>query len=173
MRTARSITVLVTALLAMALTAPPVAATAAPSNPSSTPAATAAITSSSRASDTALGKRLVNRFFAILQAQDTAALDALLSPAFQVARADGSTSTKAAYLANPPVVESYALDDFVVTRFGRQLVARYSVVTTETINGEELAKDPALRLSVFVRAGDAGPWRLLAHANFNVPVRAS
>jgi len=33
--------------------------------------------------------------------------------------------------------------DVVITRFGRCLVARRSVVTTQTINDEEFAKDPA------------------------------
>jgi hypothetical protein len=146
-----------------ALSAPPATAVEGPSAPGSVV--------TSPAQDTALGTRLVNRFFTALQKQDAKALDALLSPAFQVARADGSTSTKAQYLAALPKVEKYALDDFVVTRAGRNLVARYSVVTSETINGEVLSRDPALRLSVFVR--DGGAWQLLAHSNFNVPVKAS
>lgn len=157
------------ALLAALMTA----TVAAPSTLAAAPGADPAVAVASKASDTALGKRLVTRFFTLLQAQDTAGLDALLSPAFQVARADGSTSTKAAYLAAPPRVESFTLDDFVITRAGGRLVARYSVVTTETINGEELAKDPALRLSVFVRDAATRSWRLLAHSNFNVPVKAS
>ena len=151
------------AALAGALGASPASAV----EPGSRP--TVAVTSPER--DTALATRLVNRFFTALQRQDTAALRRLLSPAFQVARADGSTSTKAAYLANPPRVEKYAIDDMLVTREGGSLVARYSVVTSETVNGQELARDPALRLSVFVR--DGGAWRLLAHSNFNVPLTTS
>lgn len=132
------------------------------------PAATSA-----QASDVKLGKRLVTKYFAALQAKDTKALDAMLSPAFQVARADGSTARKAAYLANLPNVETYALSKFDVTRAGRELVARYSVVTSETIDGEVLTKDPALRLSVFVHNKKSDTWRLIAHSNFNTPVKTS
>lgn len=152
-------------VLSAALFAAPTAAAA--------PGAVSASVPASKASDTALGKRLVNSFFAALQAKDTAALNALLSPAFQVARADGSTSTKAQYLKDLPKVEQYALDDFLVTRAGSELVVRYSATTSETINGQVLSKDPALRLSVFVKNTKSGAWRLVAHANFNSPVKQS
>jgi hypothetical protein len=45
---------------------------------------------------------LVNRFFTLVEHQDTKGLDRFLSSAFQLERADGSGGTKAQYLANLP-----------------------------------------------------------------------
>lgn len=123
------------------------------------------------AADTAKGVELANHFFDLLQAKDVAGLDTLLSPAFQIARADGSTSTKAEYLLSPASVQEFVLSDFVVTGSGRTLVAQYTATLSETINGQVFAKDPVKRLTVFTQQPKTGEWQMLAHANFNAPVR--
>lgn len=125
------------------------------------------------ASDIRLGKKLVTKYFNALRKQDRPALKKMLSPAFQVARADGSTAGRAAYLKAIPEVHEFTVNKFDVTRAEHELVARYSVVTTELINGEHLSKDPALRLTVFVRDDDSDRWRIIAHSNFNTPVKTS
>ena len=150
--------------LAAVMTAPTVAAAA--------PVGTV-VTASSTAADQVLGTRLVNKFFGLLVAGDKAGLAAFLSPAFQVQRANGVGSDKAAYLANPPAVEAYELSDLVATRAGTSLVVRYTVTASETIDGQLLKKDPAPRLSVFRINGATGKWQLLAHANFNAVAPAS
>jgi hypothetical protein len=105
--------------------------------------------------------------FLDLLAEDTptAKLDAFLSPAFILLRADGTHADKAAYLENPSIVESYDITDVEARRTGRVIVARYTLVVDSTIDGQRQSGDPAPRLSVFVK-GDAG-WQLAAHSNFN------
>jgi len=122
---------------------------------------------SATAADQALATRLVNRFFRLLHAKDAAGLRAFLSPAFQVERADGTGTDKARYLANPPKVDTYEITGLKATRHGDVLVARYSVVATEQVNGTALKKNPAPRLSTFAVNPKTGTWQLLSHANFN------
>lgn len=127
-------------------------------------------TAAQKRANTALGVALANEFFALLKAQDATAVDAFLSPAFQVARSDGSVSLKAEYLTSLPVVQDFVLSDFLVTRAGPTLVVRYTATLSETINGQQFAKDPVRRLSVFTKNPATGTWRLLAHSNFSTPV---
>jgi len=51
---------------------------------------------------TATASPLVNRFFNLIEHNDVKGLQRLLSPAFQLERADGSGGTKAEYLADLP-----------------------------------------------------------------------
>jgi ketosteroid isomerase-like protein len=114
----------------------------------------------------ALGTRLVNRFFQDLERRDVPGLRRLLSPAFQIQRADGSRLTKAQYLRNFPAVLSHKLRHFVVTGRGDVLVATYEAKTTLMRNGHHVTSGFAPRISVFVRGKR---WRLVAHGNFNPP----
>lgn len=117
------------------------------------------------ADPTAAAKPLVTRFFVLLKEHDTAGLNRLLSPAFQVVRADGSTSGKTAYLANLPSVESFDITHVFATQSGSVLVARYVVTATGLVNGKPYTPGPAPRLSVFSWNGSR--WQLAGHANFN------
>lgn len=154
----------VTAALCIATFVGPVGASAAPAGG---PPASTIVGASSTKADLALAKRLVNRFFVILQQEDSAALEAFLSDAFQVARPDGTGADKEQYLKAPPVVDQFSLSGFHATRAGDTLVVRYTVTASEMVNGEMLTKDPAPRLSVFTKDADTGKWQLAAHANFN------
>ncbi|HXY95007.1 MAG TPA: nuclear transport factor 2 family protein [Acidimicrobiia bacterium] len=116
--------------------------------------------------DTSKGTELVQRFFDLLQAGNVAGLGKLLSPAFQIQGADGGYLTKQRFLANPSKVASYTLSNVRATRAGAALVVGYDVAAVVTINGVQLARDPAPRLSVFIKGKNG--WQLLAHANFNV-----
>ena len=62
-------------------------------------------------------------------------LDTLLSPAFQLVRADGSAANKSAYLADPATISDFRLSNFYVTRSGDILVASFDGTTQETVNG--------------------------------------
>ncbi|PWU24370.1 MAG: hypothetical protein C5B48_06740 [Candidatus Rokuibacteriota bacterium] len=110
-------------------------------------------------------KPLVLRFFVLLERKNRAGLERFLSHAFQVQRADGSASGKAAYLANLPSVIKFYISDLVATQAGSTLVARYLARVEGRVNGKAYTPGPAPRLSVFAWNGKR--WQLAAHANFN------
>lgn len=113
------------------------------------------------------GDELVNEFFALVAEKDTAGLDELLSDAFVVLRANGTSSTKDDYLPDLPDVGEYQTSNVTAAQDGESLVVAYDLTVVETIEGEPFETDPAPRLSTFV--WDDGAWRLVSHANFNVP----
>jgi ketosteroid isomerase-like protein len=115
--------------------------------------------------DVTTGKALVTQFFTLIQKKDTAGLDKMLSPAFQLERADGTGSGKAEYLKALPTLNSFELSDFSASRVGNVLVVRYLATATGVVNGKPYAPGPAPRLSVFARNGKK--WQIVAHANFN------
>jgi hypothetical protein len=114
---------------------------------------------------TATGRALVTRFFTLIEHKDRAGLEKFLAPGFQVQRADGSGSGKAAYLDNLATIDSFALTNVTATQSGATLVVRYLAKVEGTVNGKPYTPGPAPRLSVFSWSGTA--WRLIAHANFN------
>lgn len=117
--------------------------------------------------DVAIAEATQNAFFGALKDGDSAALESLLSPAFQLVRADGSSANREEYLANPATMDSFELTDFVTTREGDVIVARFLGATAETIDGQTYATQPAPRIAVMQQDGDQ--WRIVAQVNFNVP----
>jgi len=115
----------------------------------------------------AQAEQVQNTFFQAITDKDTSALNEVLSPAFLLVRADGSSATKEQYLANPATITSFELTDFAVTEAGNVMVARFSGTTAETINGVEFASEPAPRFSVMVN--DGGSWQIIGQVNFNSP----
>lgn len=114
------------------------------------------------------GRDLATKFLTILQSGDSGALDAFLDATFQIQRADGSGATKVEYLANPAKVQTFELGkDLSAEWSGSVLTVRYSILVSETINGETFSKGEAPRLSTFV--WHDGAWFLASHANFNLP----
>lgn len=144
-------------------------ASATASAPASAAASQGAASTAGAASeaDVTAAEEATDRFFSMLQRQDEEELEAFLSPAFQVARADGSTANKEQYLAAIPEVGAYAIDDFTVTTAGDAIIARYTVTTSERIDQQLYTEDPRQRLTVFVKDGDQ--LKLIAHANLNTP----
>ena len=57
----------------------------------------------------------------------------------------------------------YTLTDIKITQDGPVIVATYFVSVEETIKGKILSKEPAPRMSVFLKT-DSG-WKWIAHAN--------
>ncbi len=117
------------------------------------------------ADPTAAAKPLVIHYFVLIQHRDVAGLERFLSPAFQVQRADGSSSGKADFLANLPTVTKFYLSDLAATQAGPVLVVRYLARATGLVNGKPYTPGRAPRLSVFSWNGER--WQLAAHANFN------
>jgi len=116
----------------------------------------------------ATGREQATRFLALLQSKDTAGLDAFLDPAFQLQRADGTGATKPEYLAKPAQVASFELGPSVsAVQNGPLLTVRWELTVVESIGGQPQREGLAPRLSTFVWSD--GDWKLLSHANFNLP----
>jgi uncharacterized protein DUF4440 len=113
----------------------------------------------------ATGKSLVTQFFTLIQKKDVAGLDKMLSPAFQLERADGTGLGKADYLKALPTLTSFELTKFSASRVGSVLVVRYLATASGIVNDKPYTPGPAPRLSVFARNGTH--WQIVAHANFN------
>ena len=146
-------------LLALFVTALALAATAC----NSAPAGTSPAPSSEDAATVA--QPLANKLFQLLHDKDTAGLEAFLSPAFTLQRADGSSADKAAFIQRPADVVEFTISDLAATQTGNVLVARYLADVVGTANGRPYTPGPAPRLSVFL--WDGTDWQLVAHANFN------
>ncbi len=125
-----------------------------------------AAAAASREGDTALGRRLVDRFMTMLKNKDLDGLRAFLAPEFQIVRANGTSATRSQYLADLPDVTSFKQDHFVVTRSGSTLVVRNMAVVDVAVGGQQSAATPAPRLSVFRRSPHTGAWQMAAHGNF-------
>ena len=118
------------------------------------------------ANPTGAAKPLVLRFFVLAANKDRAGLQRLLSPAFQVQRADGSTENKTQFLANlSRTVNKFDISDLSATQARGTLVARYLARVDGSLNGKPYTPGPAPRLSVFTWNGER--WQLAAHANFD------
>jgi len=116
----------------------------------------------------ASGKHLVSQFFEMLRPGDhRAALEAFLAPWFQ-RQGETTYAQKAAYIAHPPIVTSWSLERFHVTRGPQTLVVDFWIKTTEIVNGVPLNDQTyAPRLAVFQYV--RGHWQLCAYASFNPP----
>lgn len=108
---------------------------------------------------------LVTKLFQLLKDKDTAGLEAFLSPAFTLQRADGSSADKADFVQRPAEVIEFTISGLTATQTDGLLVARYMADVVGTVNGRPYSPGPAPRLSVFI--WDGTDWRLVAHANFN------
>lgn len=120
----------------------------------------------------ATGRRLAQRFFDLLASEDNRAdLDAFLSPAFQICRADGTFANKQEYLANPARVGTFriARDGFRAYQDGPVLTVRFLIDIDETIDGGRIQALRAVRTGTFLFEG--GRWRLVSWCNFNPVAR--
>jgi hypothetical protein len=116
----------------------------------------------------ATGEKLATKFLTLLQSGDTKGLAAFLDPAFQLQRADGTGVNRAEYLANPAKVSSFELGPELVTVQHRDaLTVRWQLEVDVSIDGTQYRTTEAPRLSTF--RWDGRQWRMVSHANFNVP----
>ena len=109
--------------------------------------------------------RCVNKLFQLLHDKDSAGLEAFLSPAFTLQRADGSSADKADFIQRPADVVEFTISGLTATQTGNVMVARYMADVVGTTNGRPYSPGPAPRMSVFL--WDGTDWQLVAHANFN------
>src|SRR3954447_23167148 len=116
----------------------------------------------------AAGEKLATKFLTLLQTKDTKGLAAFLDPSFQLQRADGTGATKSEYLANPSTVTSFKIGpESTAVQAGDLLTLRWQLEANTQIDGTQYRTTEAPRLSVF--RWDADRWRMVSHANFNVP----
>ena len=116
----------------------------------------------------ATGEKLATKFLTLLQNQDMKGLTAGLDPSFQLQRADGTGVTKAEYLAKPSTVTSFKIGpELNAVQAGDLLTLRWQLEANTQIEGTQYRVTEAPRLSVF--RWDGRQWRIVAHANFNVP----
>ena len=116
----------------------------------------------------ATGEKLATKFLTLLQTKDARGLAAFLDPSFQLQRADGTGATKPEYLANPATVSSFEIGpELTAVQAGDVLTVRWQLEVDVQIDGAQYRTTEAPRLSVF--RWDGRQWRMVSHANFNVP----
>jgi len=132
-------------------------------------AAPASASSAPRLKDPdATGEKLATKFLTLLQTKDSKGLAAFLDPSFQLQRADGTGATRSEYLANPSTVASFKIGpQLSAVQAGDVLTLRWQLEANTQIDGTQYRTTEAPRLSVF--RWDGRQWRLVSHANFNVP----
>ena len=92
------------------------------------------------------------------------ALSAVLAPEFQIQRANGTGHDRTGYIEGGAAqLAEFSASDLVATRHEDILVVRYTLVVSETIDGQPVERT-APRLTVF--RYDDGRWLVVAHANF-------
>ena len=120
------------------------------------------------ADPSATGRELVVAWLTALQQKDLASLDAQIAPNFQLQRADGSSSNKAEYLANPASVDTYELGDTIVgLQSANTLTVRWAMKVKGQTNGVTVPDKEAARLTGFEWNGER--WQIITYANFNAP----
>jgi len=116
----------------------------------------------------ATGEKLATKFLTLIQNKDTKGLTAFLDPSFQLQRADGTGATKSEYLANPATLTTWKIGpQLTAVQAGDVLTVRWQLEANVQIDGAQYRTTEAPRLSVF--RWDGREWRIVSHANFNVP----
>ncbi len=110
------------------------------------------------------GEQLVSSLWDMLKDSDTAALDDFMADSFQSVHENGANDKAAEMeLIAGLDINDYDLSDTKITRNGDTIIATYIVSVEETIDGQRLSKEPAARMSVFVKTADGWKWQ--AHVN--------
>ena len=111
-----------------------------------------------------MGEKLVRELWASMKKTDMKAVEKKISNGFQSVHQYGANSREEEIeLIKGLKLGNYYLSNFRITRNGPVIVATYFVSVEETIKGKRLSKEPAPRMSVFLKT-DTG-WKWIAHAN--------
>ncbi len=116
------------------------------------------------ATEKGLGEKLLSQLWADMKKPDMEMIEKTMAKGFQSVHQYGSNSREQEIkLIEGLKLGQYTLSNIKITRDGPVIVATYFVSVEETIKGERLPKNPAARLSVFLKT-DSG-WKWIAHAN--------
>jgi hypothetical protein len=110
------------------------------------------------------GEVLLRQLWEDMRKADMNALEKTLANGFQSVHQYGTSDREQELeLLKKLNFDKYTLSDIQITQNGPVIVATYFVSVEETIKGHRLSKEPAPRLSVFLKT-DSG-WQWIAHAN--------
>ena len=116
------------------------------------------------ANEKGLGEKLLHQLWADMQKPDMEMIEKTIAEGFQSVHQYGSNNREQEIeLIKNLKLGKYTLSNIKITRNGPVIVATYFVSVEETIEGKQLSKKPAPRLSVFLK-NDSG-WKWIAHAN--------
>ncbi|MBC8402216.1 MAG: nuclear transport factor 2 family protein [Candidatus Marinimicrobia bacterium] len=111
-----------------------------------------------------LGEKLLLQLWSNMEKPDMEAIEKTISKGFQSVHQYGSSNRdQEIELIKGLKLGEYTLTDIKITQDGPVIVATYFVSVEETIKGKILSKEPAPRMSVFLKT-DSG-WKWIAHAN--------
>ena len=113
------------------------------------------------------GLALMTAYSQLLVKKDRSAVAKLLSPAFQIQRADGSHANRAQYLAKLPDLRAFSFADVSQARADGLVTVRMEASATLFVNGAMYSPTPAPQMAVFRWTGKR--WQLVAQGNFNLP----
>ncbi len=116
------------------------------------------------ATEKSLGEKLLFQLWSDMEKSDMEAIEKTISKGFQSVHQYGASDYEQEIeLIKGLKLGEYSLTDIKVTQDGPVIVATYFVSVEETIDGKRLSKEPAPRMSVFLKT-DSG-WKWIAHAN--------
>ncbi|MEA3279780.1 MAG: cache domain-containing protein [Thermodesulfobacteriota bacterium] len=111
-----------------------------------------------------LGETLVRQLWADLKDRRIEAVQEKIADGFQSVHQYGASNREQEIeLVKGLNLGEYTLSNFQITQNGPVIIATYFVSVEETIKGKRLSKNPAPRLSVFLKT--EGGWQWIAHAN--------
>ena len=115
-------------------------------------------------SSQSLGEKLVRQLWGDMKKTDMKVLEKKIADGFQSVHQYGASNREQEIkLLNGLKLGEYILSDIQITQNGPVIVATYFVSVEETIKGKRLSKEPAPRLSVFLKTDS--DWQWIAHAN--------
>ncbi len=115
--------------------------------------------------ETSTGEGLVFQLWDAFRNQDLEGIKTNMAPGFQSVHYFGANNMdEELELLRGIAIAEYEISDLKITSNEEDLIiATYFVSVAETINGERLSKEPAARMTIFVK--DDGVWKWVAHAN--------
>jgi len=112
------------------------------------------------------GEKMERQMWADFKAKDWKAVESKIAKEFQSVHPDGARNRAGEILLIEKLnLGDVALSNFKSTTTGDNIVVTYMIAVQETIDGKQLSRKPAPRLSVW-KKGTSG-WQWICHANLN------
>ncbi|MFH1936177.1 MAG: nuclear transport factor 2 family protein [Bacteroidota bacterium] len=121
--------------------------------------------------ETSTGESLVYQLWDAFRNRDLEAIKNNMAPGFQSVHDFGAYNMdEELELLRGLTISDYEISNMKITGNDEDLIiATYIVSVSETIEGMRLSKEPAPRMTIFVK--DDGVWKWIAHANLK-PMKA-